>query len=112
MSTTSQAATPHALQPERAEVTVIKSKGKKKRRRYSRRFKLLGRTEKQVSEAVQRAVDAVSSGLDEYRDRAEKSGRKKKDGALRDMIQNSIRGMGKSMVKASKIPSILAKLFR
>lgn len=91
------------------QVLVVKHKRSKKRR-YSKSLKRLGNAERWVGKAAYRMADALASGLQEYRTKSDKSARKKKDGALRDLFRNAIKGMSKTMSKASKVPSDLVNL--
>ncbi len=88
---------------------LVLGKKKRKKRRYSSRFKVPGRAEFGVSKAAKRLANAVSDGLDTYVRRSNRSARKRKDGALKDLVKNSTRGAGKTLRKVTKVPRALSK---
>src|SRR6476661_3333750 len=63
-------------------------KGKRKKK-YSRGLKEPQREERRVSRAAERIAQAVVDGLSEYRDRRDKSARRKRDGAIKDAVRNA-----------------------
>src|SRR6266536_3538316 len=73
---------------------VVKSK-KKKKYRYSRGLKDLQRTGRSMTKVSSRLSRAVSKGVDTYRKSADKSARKKRDGAIRDFGLNAAKGLSK-----------------
>ena len=85
-----------------------KGKGKKKRK-YSSGLKDVQNFERGASKAAQRLSRAVERGLSIYRKRRDKSSRKKKDGAIRDALENWSKGLGKSLRISSRAPFDLAK---
>lgn len=93
-----------------AEPIVLKA-GRKKKRRYSRRLKDFQVRLRDVSKTVNRMASSIADGVKKYRDRADKSSRKKKDGMLRDLLKNTALGMGKSLRVASKLPKDVADVF-
>lgn len=88
---------------------LVLGKKKRKKRRYSSRFKVPGRAEFGVSKAAKRLANAVSDGLDTYVRRSNRSARKRRDGALKDLVKNSTRGVGKTLRKTTKVPRALTK---
>lgn len=87
-------------------VVVLKARksGKKKKRKYTRGLKDLQRWERGGVRASNRLVDAVASGLTDYRKRSNRSARKKRDGAVRDALDNLGRAAGKTLRRSSKAP--------
>ncbi len=83
--------------------------GQSGKRRYSRGLKDPQRMHRGWTTAATRLAEAAAVGLGDYRDRSEKSARKKRDGAIRDGMENWARAMGKAMKKASKVPGDLVK---
>lgn len=88
---------------------LVLGKKKRKKRRYSGRFKIPGRAEFGASKAAKRLANAVSDGIDTYVRRSNRSARKRRDGALKDLVKNSTRGVGKTLRKSTKVPRELTK---
>ena len=65
--------------------------------------------ERRLSRASNRIADAAASGFSTYRKRRNRSARRKRDGAIRDLLPNSARGMGRSLRRMSLVPYDLAR---
>lgn len=91
---------------------IVLERKNKRKRRYSKRLKGIGRGERYIVKAGHRIVEAMSSGIKEYRNRSDKSAEKKKDGSLRDLLKNAILGASKAMSKAAKAPADLVKIIK
>src|SRR6185503_12250938 len=84
----------------RAFPVVINLKGnKKKKRKYTRGTKDIQRLERGVTKASRRLSRAVASGFATYEKKRNKSSRKKRDGAIRDAIENWTRAYGRATRK-------------
>ena len=79
-------------------------KRKKKKIKYTRGLKQVQKLERGLSTASQRASRAMEKGLKTYRKRRNKSARKKRDGALRDALQNWSIGLGRALRVGSDAP--------
>ena len=89
---------------------VINLKGKKKnKRKYTRGLKDVQRLERGVTKASRRLSRAVASGLATYEKRRDKSSRKKRDGAIKDAIENWTRAYGRAVRKGSDAPYDVAR---
>jgi len=88
--------------------TAIEKK-KKKKHKYSRGGKIFGEASRGTRKAARRVTKAVAKGLDSFHSRSEKSGGKRRDGALRDMHKNLARSVGSSLRMVSKAPNDLAR---
>ena len=108
MTTTADAAPAHDPAMPEAPI-VVERKKKKKKKKYSKGLKEAQRMERRAADAAERLARAVADGLTVYRKERDKSARKKKDGALVDLIPNAAEGMGEAMRVASKAPVDLAK---
>jgi hypothetical protein len=84
-------------------------KGKRKKRRYSSGLKEVQKAELGLVKASQRLSRAAERGLRTYRKRRDKSARKRKDGAIRDALENWSRGLGRALRVGSRAPSDFAK---
>jgi hypothetical protein len=81
----------------------------KDKRRYSSRLKGVQRLEQGVARAAERITHGLAEGTAKYRKAADKSARKKKDGALKDAFKNVAKAGGKTMRIASKAPGDVTK---
>lgn len=85
-----------------------RSKGRKKKK-YTRGSKDVQYLEEDASRAVNRLANSVADGIGKYRERRDNSARKKKDGALKDALRNTGRGLTKALDKAARAPSDLTR---
>jgi hypothetical protein len=108
MASASVSATPESeiLAPS----TIVIEK-KRKKRRYSRGLRNPQRVSRRLTRASHKLVRAVSSGMSTYRDREDRSSRRKRDGAIKDALKNWARAMGKTMRKSSGVPYDIARAF-
>lgn len=83
-----------------------KRKGKKK---YSRGLKDPQKLERDASRAAERLADAVADGISEYRDSRDRSARRKRDGAIKDVVRNAGRGLSEALDTGSRVPSDLTR---
>lgn len=88
---------------------VIKSKGKKKKRRYSRGLEDVQRSGRGITKVSSRILRSVAKGMDEFRKASDKSAYKKRDGAIRDLVVNMGKATSKSLRVSSRVPLDLAK---
>jgi len=84
---------------------VVKVKGKK---RYSSSLKGLQRSMSARSRVQLRVLSALAAGVETYRDRADDSAQRKRDGELKDFWRNSARAARTVLRKAKRLPSDLA----
>jgi hypothetical protein len=84
-------------------------KGKRKKRRYSSGLKEVQKAELGFVKAAQRLSRAGERGLRTYRKRRDKSARKRKDGAIRDALENWSSGLGRALRVGSDAPSDFAR---
>jgi len=87
---------------------VINIKQKKKRK-YSRGLRDLQKSGRAMSKASSRVSRAVAKGIDAYRKASDKSARKRRDGALRDVGVNVAKGLSRTLRGVSRTPVSLAK---
>ncbi len=78
--------------------------------RYSNGLKDAQRLEGDLMRVAQRATTALSDGIDTYEKERKKSARKKKDGAVKDYLNNSAKAFSASIKEASEIPVDLAEI--
>jgi len=74
-------------------------------KKYSKGSKGAQKLEKGVSKASQRVARAVELGLMSWDRKRSKSGRNKRDGAVRDAVRNSVFAAGKALREASWAPT-------
>jgi hypothetical protein len=88
---------------------VIKSKSKKKKRRYSRGLEDIQRSGRGLSRVSSRILRSVAKGMDKFRKASDKSAYKKRDGAIRDLLLNMGKASSKSLRVSARVPLDLAK---
>jgi len=81
----------------------------RKKRKVSRGLREVQKAERRLTKAAHRLSEAVAAGLGTYREKRDQSAEAKRDGALRDMPRNVAEAAGKTMRKASKVPSDLVR---
>jgi len=84
-------------------VKTVKT-GKKKKSRYSFGLGTIQHLERGVTRSLETATKGVARTFSEYSDRSNKSARKKRDGALRDGIENWTKALSKGMRIAGEAP--------
>jgi Family of unknown function (DUF6312) len=77
---------------------------KKKKRRYTKGLRAVQQIERGLARSLDVFAEGVARTFSEYRKRSGKSARKKKDGALRDGIENWTKAIGKGISASSKAP--------
>lgn len=82
---------------------------KRKKRKYSSGLKDVQRLELGLTRASNRLSRAVSDGLRTYRRKRDKSSRKKKDGAIRDAVENWSKGLSRTIRVGSDAPYDVGK---
>jgi hypothetical protein len=88
------------------ESTRVKSAqvGKKKKRRYSFGLGTVQHVERGVARSLETVSKGVARTFSEYSERSDKSARKKRDGAIRDGIENWTKALSKGMRIAGDAP--------
>jgi hypothetical protein len=81
-------------------------------RKYSKRNKSVQEFERRVSKGLHRVAKSVEAGLREWRAATDRSSRKRKDGAIRDALENSARAVGKQIRVASRVPEDAVRAVR
>jgi len=85
-------------------IRVKSGKGKKKKRRYSAGLGTIQHLERGVARSLETVSKGVARVFSEYSERSDKSARKKRDGALRDGIENWTKALSKGMRVAGDAP--------
>jgi len=95
-------------------VVIEKTGGKKKRgkRRYSNRLKEAQQILFPLNRAAERVSDAVAAGITVWRRESDKSSRRKRDGAVKDLTDNGARSVAKIVRKSSLAPLDVSKAMR
>jgi hypothetical protein len=81
-----------------------KSAGKPKKRKYSRTLRDVQTLETGVSKALHRLVRSTEVGIRTWRKSMKKSALKKRDGAVRDAIENYAKALSRQVGIASRAP--------
>jgi hypothetical protein len=101
------AAPAHAAPPPVILQESVRVKGKrsrKKKRRYSTGLGTIQHLERGVARSLETVTKGVARTFNEYSERSDKSARKKRDGALRDGIENWTKALSKGMRIAGEAP--------
>ena len=91
------------------EPIVVKVGKKKKKRKYTRGLRDIQRLQRGFEQASERVGDGIAAGLSSVRKRSNQSSRKKRDGAIRDALENWSYGMGKALRRSSFAPYDVAR---
>ena len=83
---------------------VVKPKKKKK---YSRNLRTFQELEVGLTDSARRVAKAFKEGFDTYIDERDKSSKKKKDGAVRDLLRNQSKALRKGLSIAAEAPADL-----
>lgn len=113
-ATSSEAAVGQPSRPVQYVLTTpivydFKRRGGRGKKKYSRGLKDIQRLEDGLSQAARRLGRATERGLDTYRTRRNKSARRKKDGPIRDGLENVSIGFGRALRVASDAPYDVAR---
>jgi murein L,D-transpeptidase YcbB/YkuD len=81
----------------------------KKKRKYSKGTQGAQKLGRGLNNAAADVASAVSVALETYRSRADESSKKKKDGMVRDAVENLAKAASKGMKKAADAPYDLVK---
>ena len=84
--------------------TVITETVKKKKKRYSRNLRGVQGLERGIARSLETVSEGVARMYKVYNKEREKSARKKKDGALRDGLENWAKAMSKGLRVAGDAP--------
>jgi len=84
-------------------------KQKKRRRRYSKGLGEIGRMERHLTRATHRMSKGLEEGARYYRKNSQKSSRKKRNGALRDLAPNAGLAVSRAMKESSRVPYDLSR---
>jgi hypothetical protein len=98
------AARPAVILHESIRVKDVKVGKKKKKRRYSFGLGTIQHLEHGVTRSLETVSKGVARTFSEYSERSDKSARTKRDGALRDGIENWTKALSKGMRIAGDAP--------
>jgi hypothetical protein len=94
--------------PSTAAAEPLSPTTRRKKRKVSRDLGAVEEAERAASKAAHRVARAVEKGVAAYREERDRSARKKRDGALRDLAANAAHGVAETLREASKAPADLA----
>jgi hypothetical protein len=90
---------------------VVKIDRKRRKKRYSRGLRDIQTTNRGMTRASRRLVQAVDAGMTRYLKESDRSARKMRDGAWRDYGLNIADAFGAGLREASGVSSDLARTF-
>ena len=88
---------------------VISTKDKKKKRKYSRGLKEVQQNGRSLAKVSDDLARSLAKGVRTFRKASDKSARKKRDGAMKDLGLNLAKGLSKSLRASSAVPEDLAR---
>lgn len=90
---------------------VVIKLGKKKKRKKgsSQAAKRLEYYEKRLAKSARRVSRGIKNGVDTYIDNRNRSERKRRDGAILDLCENSAKGIAKAISESSPVLTDYAK---
>jgi hypothetical protein len=100
-----------AFEANLAQPLVVEIDRKRGKKRYSRGLRDIQTTNRGLTRASLRLVQAVDDGMTRYLKESNRSARKRRDGALRDYSLNVADAIGAGLREASGVPSDLARTF-
>jgi hypothetical protein len=90
-------------------VIVVEPRKRKKKRGSSRTSRRLEDIENRVSKSLRRVSKAVDRGVRTYRDKRDKSERRRRDGAIVDSYENAAVGISEAIADSSPVLTDIAK---
>lgn len=84
----------------------------RRKRKYSKNLRDIQKFERNASRALQRVAGSVEAGVREWRKATNRSARRKRDGAIRDALDNYAKATGKQLRVMSRAPADLVRAFR
>jgi len=102
------------IQPVVLEYKDRKKKNKQsvndnEKKKYSKNLKDIQQLEGNILRVTKRSTEALSKGIDTYKQERDISATKKKDGAVDDFVDNSAKAASASMKEVSEIPMDIAE---
>lgn len=76
----------------------------KRRKKHSRRVRDWQRLDEGISEATRDLAKAVDEAVCTWRDESRKSQKRRKDGALKDVLRNAGKALGEGLERAAEAP--------
>ncbi len=98
------------MTPVAGVIVVDRRKGKKRKRKYTRGTRTLQRLGDGLTKASFRVPNAVAAGIDSFYKRSRKSSKKKRDGAVRDILRNAAKGVDRFTRNLGKAPNDVARM--
>jgi|SRR5579859_1753170 len=99
----------HSRLMDSTQPIVISTKDKKKKRKYSRGLKEVQQNGRSLAKVSDDLARSLAKGVRTFRKASDKSARKKRDGAMKDLGLNLAKGLSKSLRASSAVPEDLAR---
>ncbi len=94
------------------ETPATETHAEKDKPKYSKRLEGAQKMERRMSRAGRRMAEAVLAGIETWEDRRDRSASKKRDGAVKDALENSVRAYSKALRKSTRVTVDLMKGMR
>jgi hypothetical protein len=82
------------------------------KRKYSKNLRPVQELERHASRALHRLVRSADAGVREWRDETDRSARRRRDGAVRDALDNFAKASGKQLRVMSRTPEDVVRAVR
>lgn len=82
------------------------------KRKYSKRLRNVQEFERNASKAVHRFTRSIEQGVRQWRKSTDRSARRRKDGAIRDALDNYAKATGKQLRVMSRVPVDIVRAVR
>lgn len=100
-----------AATPAEAAAQDAPPEAPKTKRKYGRGRREVQVLERDLTKARRRMVNAVLKGIEKWESERDRSSRKRRDGAIVDVLRNSGKALSRTLEEASKLPEDVAKAF-
>lgn len=97
---------------EEHSATPIQTAEPRPKRKYSKRLRNLQEFERNASKAVHRLTRSFEQGVGQWRKSTDRSARRRKDGAIRDALDNYAKATGKQLRVISRVPVDVVRAVR
>jgi hypothetical protein len=102
------------LQDDDEEVVITSrvSTETRPKRKYSKNRRTVQEFERNASRAVHRFTRSLEAGVREWREATDRSARRRRDGAIRDALENYAKATGKQLRVMSRTPEDVVRAVR
>jgi hypothetical protein len=93
----------------RDSTPIVVELDRKKKRKYSKNLSRLQKTGRRLGRIAEKSARGNKKGASKFRELSEESAREKKDGAIRDLPRNAVKGLRAAAKESGSVPIDLAR---